>query len=205
MTDFNEIIKLLQDHPGSTTREIVAHLKKRGFATDKHVVNSALYRMIKQGLVKKDESNVPKWTYSSANSFGLPKEVNQNINFKTSKTIFSQSNREISEFIHEKDFKIILDDIQITFAYDLTVSPNDPYLIADWLNEHLFISLNCQHPFWKTFISNEEMKEFFLVFTAQDALLQWTAAKRGDTINSSSMNSLRDEILRKIAHSRSTD
>lgn len=205
MTDFNQILQVLKDNPKCTTREIVEKLSKKGLQIDKHSVNSALYRMIHQGVVRKDESRIPKWECVNNSKEITEFSIEESSNNKVLHSKKSKLSKRITEFVHENDFKILLPDCLISFGYDLSSSPNDPYLVADWLDSHLFISINCQHPFWLNYINSEEAKNFFLLFAAQDAMIQWLAAQRGDNVSSASLNILRDQILRKIAHSTTTD
>ena len=160
--------------------------------------NSNLYKMLIQQLVRKDSSEkVPKWTLGSADQNKTQSEVTN------SEQILNKGRKyqvkSLDHIVDEQNFEIKVKGVTIKYAYDLSATSNDPYMIVDWLQDSLFISVNSQHPFWEIFIDTPDEQLLYLQFLAQDALINWHVAKKGDEISSSSLSEVRDSVLREIA------
>ena len=154
--------------------------------------------MLTQQLVRKDSSEkVPKWTLSSADQSKTQSEITN------SEQILNKGRKyqvkSLDHIVDEQNFEIKVKGVTIKYAYDLSATSNDPYMIVDWLQDKLFISVNSQHPFWEIFIDTPDEQLLYLQFLAQDALINWHVAKKGDEISSSSLSEVRDSVLREIA------
>lgn len=151
-----------------------------------------------QELVKKDSSEkVPKWFLASLESSNVQNEITN------SEQILNKVRKypvqSLDHIVDEQNFEIKVKGVTIKYAYDLSATSNDPYMTVDWLQEKLFISVNSQHPFWEVFIDTPDEQLLYLQFLAQDALINWHVAKKGDEISSSSLSEVRDSVLREIA------
>jgi hypothetical protein len=154
--------------------------------------------MLSQGLVIKDSSEkVTRWIFKTESI------IEDKNSIKNSEQILTKVRKHqvksLDHIVNEQDFEINIKGLKIKYAYDLKASANDPYMTADWLQDLLFISVNSQHPFWEIFIDTPDEQLLYLQFIAQDALINWHVAKKGDEISSSSLSEIRDSILREIA------
>jgi hypothetical protein len=197
-SDFEIIIDILKANGSLTAREIAKSAKDFGKKWVRKDANSNLYKMLMQELVKKDSSEkVPKWTLSNVD----PSKNQSTIN--NSDEILSKVRKyavqTLDHIVDEKNFEIKVKGVTIKYAYDLSATSNDPYMNVDWLQDKLFISVNSQHPFWEVFIDTPDEQLLYLQFLAQDALINWHVAKRGDEISSSTLSEVRDSVLREIA------
>ena len=197
-SDFEIIIDILQSSGSLTAREIAKLAKNYGKQWVRKDANSNLYKMLMQELVKKDSSEkVPKWFLASLESSNVQNEITN------SEQILNKVRKypvqSLDHIVDEQNFEIKVKGVIIKYAYDLSATSNDPYMTVDWLQEKLFISVNSQHPFWEVFIDTPDEQLLYLQFLAQDALINWHVAKKGDEISSSSLSEVRDSVLREIA------
>ena len=197
-SDFEIIIDILKANGSLTAREIAKSAKDFGKKWVRKDANSNLYKMLMQELVKKDSSEkVPKWTLSNVDPSKNQSAINN------SDEILSKVRKypvqTLDHIVDEKNFEIKVKGVTIKYAYDLSATSNDPYMNVDWLQDKLFISVNSQHPFWEVFIDTPDEQLLYLQFLAQDALINWHVAKRGDEISSSTLSEVRDSVLREIA------
>lgn len=197
-SDFEIIIEIIKANGSLTAREIAKYAKDHGKTWVRKDANSNLYKMLIQQLVRKDSSEkVPKWTLGSADQNKTQSEVTN------SEQILNKGRKyqvkTLDHIVDEQNFEIKVKGVTIKYAYDLSATSNDPYMIVDWLQDSLFISVNSQHPFWEIFIDTPDEQLLYLQFLAQDALINWHVAKKGDEISSSSLSEVRDSVLREIA------
>jgi len=197
-SDFEVILEIIKENGSLTAREIAKYAKDHGKTWVRKDANSNLYKMLTQQLVRKDSSEkVPKWTLSSADQSKTQSEITN------SEQILNKGRKyqvkSLDHIVDEQNFEIKVKGVTIKYAYDLSATSNDPYMIVDWLQDKLFISVNSQHPFWEIFIDTPDEQLLYLQFLAQDALINWHVAKKGDEISSSSLSEVRDSVLREIA------
>lgn len=197
-SDFEIILEIIKANGSLTAREIAKYAKDHGKTWVRKDANSNLYKMLIQQLVRKDSSEkVPKWTLGSADQNKTQSEVTN------SEQILNKGRKyqvkSLDHIVDEQNFEIKVKGVTIKYAYDLSATSNDPYMIVDWLQDSLFISVNSQHPFWEIFIDTPDEQLLYLQFLAQDALINWHVAKKGDEISSSSLSEVRDSVLREIA------
>jgi len=197
-SDFEIILEIIEVNGSLTAREIAKYAKDYGKTWVRKDANSNLYKMLIQQLIRKDSSEkVPKWTLSSANQSKTQSEITN------SEQILNKARKyqvqSLDHIVDEQNFEIKVKGVTIKYAYDLSATSNDPYMIVDWLQDMLFISVNSQHPFWEIFIDTPDEQLLYLQFLAQDALINWHVAKKGDEISSSSLSEVRDSVLREIA------
>ena len=197
-SDFEVILEIIKENGSLTAREIAKYAKDHGKTWVRKDANSNLYKMLIQQLVRKDSSEkVPKWTLGSADQSKTQSEVTN------SEQILNKGRKyqvkTLDHIVDEKNFEIKVKGVTIKYAYDLSATSNDPYMSVDWLQDSLFISVNSQHPFWEIFIDTPDEQLLYLQFLAQDALINWHVAKKGDEISSSSLSEVRDSVLREIA------
>ena len=197
-SDFEIILEIIKANGSLTAREIAKYAKDHGKTWVRKDANSNLYKMLIQKLVRKDSSEkVPKWTLGSADQNKTQSEVTN------SEQILNKGRKyqvkSLDHIVDEQNFEIKVKGVTIKYAYELSATSNDPYMIVDWLQDSLFISVNSQHPFWEIFIDTPDEQLLYLQFLAQDALINWHVAKKGDEISSSSLSEVRDSVLREIA------
>jgi hypothetical protein len=197
-SDFEVILEIIKENGSLTAREIAKYAKDHGKTWVRKDANSNLYKMLIQQLVRKDSSEkVPKWTLGSADQSKTQSEITN------SEQILNKGRKyqvkSLDHIVDEQNFEIKVKGVTIKYAYDLSATSNDPYMIVDWLQDKLFISVNSQHPFWEIFIDTPDEQLLYLQFLAQDALINWHVAKKGDEISSSSLSEVRDSVLREIA------
>ena len=197
-SDFEIIIDILQSNGSLTAREIAKLAKDYGKKWVRKDANSNLYKMLMQELVRKDSGEkVPKWYLSTVEPSKSRNEVTNSEQILNK--VRKYSVQSLDHIVDEQNFEIKVKGVIIKYAYDLSATSNDPYMTVDWLQEKLFISVNSQHPFWEVFIDTPDEQLLYLQFLAQDALINWHVAKKGDEISSSSLSEVRDSVLREIA------
>jgi|688.fasta_scaffold77907_2 hypothetical protein len=197
-SDFEIIIDILQSNGSLTAREIAKSAKDYGKKWVRKDANSNLYKMLMQELVRKDSSEkVPKWSLTTVDPSKVRNEVTNSEQILNK--VRKYSVQSLDHIVDEQNFEIKVKGVIIKYAYDLSATSNDPYMTVDWLQEKLFISVNSQHPFWEVFIDTPDEQLLYLQFLAQDALINWHVAKKGDEISSSSLSEVRDSVLREIA------
>jgi hypothetical protein len=197
-SDFEMIMDILRSNGSLTAREIAKLAKDYGKKWVRKDANSNLYKMLMQELVRKDSSEkVPKWYLSTAEPSKAHNEVTNSEQILNK--VRKYSVQSLDHIVDEQNFEIKVKGVIIKYAYDLSATSNDPYMTVDWLQEKLFISVNSQHPFWEVFIDTPDEQLLYLQFLAQDALINWHVAKKGDEISSSSLSEVRDSVLREIA------
>jgi hypothetical protein len=140
---------------------------------------------------------VPKWTLSTADPIKIQHVITNSDQILNK--VRKYAVQSLDHIVDEQNFEIKVKGVTINYAYDLNASSNDPYMTVDWLQDKLFISVNSQHPFWEIFIDTPDEQLLYLQFLAQDALINWHVAKKGDEISSSSLSEVRDSVLREIA------
>ena len=197
-SDFEIILAIIETNGSLTAREIAKHAKEHGKTWVRKDANSNLYKMQMQQLVIKDSSEkVPKWNLATADQTKTQSKITNSEEILNK--VRKYQVQSLDHIVDEKNFEIKVKGVTIKYAYDLSATSNDPYMIVDWLQEKLFISVNSQHPFWEIFIDTLDEQLLYLQFLAQDALINWHVAKKGDEIISSSLSEVRDSVLREIA------
>ena len=197
-SDFEIILEIIERNGSLTAREIAKHAKVHGKTWVRKDANSNLYKMQMQQLVIKDSSEkVPKWNLATADQSKTQSKITNSEEILNK--VRKYQVQSLEHIVDEKNFEIKVKGVTIKYAYDLNATSNDPYMIVDWLQDKLFISVNSQHPFWEIFIDTPDEQLLYLQFLAQDALINWHVAKKGDEISSSSLSEVRDSVLREIA------
>ena len=70
---------------------------------------------------------------------------------------------------------------------------------GDWLNDKIFVTLNPNHPFWQTYIADDELKSLQILNVASEVYVQWSIAKLRGEISPTKIHQLRDKALRDIS------
>lgn len=193
LSAFEVVTKILEDGQTLMAKEVAKIAREMGYDWTRENANSALYKMLKIDLVIKIETEkAPLW--------GLPKYKE---NFLESR---SNHNKNIIPF-EPKNLPLVADNnltlrvlsIEIQFQFDADLSSNDHYMSGDWLNEKIFVTLNPNHPFWQTYIANDELKSLQIFNIASEVYVQWSIAKLRGEISPSKIHQLRDKALRDIS------
>jgi hypothetical protein len=193
MSPFEIVTAILEDGQPLTGKEVAKSAREMGHDWTRENANSSLYKMLKNDLVIKIETEkAPLWT--------VPKHKE--------KFLESQKpNRKNIIPFQSKSLPLIADDnltlrvlsIEIQFQFDFDLSPNDSHMSGDWLNEKIFVTLNPNHPFWQTYIGNDELKSLQILNVASEVYVQWSIAKLRGEISPSKIHQLRDKALRDIS------
>jgi hypothetical protein len=149
--------------------------------------------MMRNSLVVKIETEkAPLWTLPEYAQI-LVEEHNQPkkniVSFKSKKVPLSA----------DTDLTITIQGIEMQFQFNPELSPNDPYFAPDWLNQKVFVTLNPNHPFWMTFISDDASKSLQLTNIASEVYVQWHVSKMTTEISAKKLLEIRDKALRDIA------
>jgi hypothetical protein len=171
LSPFEVIYETLNDGKPKTAKEVAQFARTKGIDWSRENANSSLYKMMRNSLVVKIETEkAPLWTLPEF-AQELVKKHNQPkkniISFKSKKVPLSA----------DKDLSITIQGIEMQFQFNPELSPNDPYFAPDWLNEKVFVTLNPNHPFWMTFISDDASKSLQLTNIASEVYVQWHVSK----------------------------
>jgi len=190
---FEVVTAILEDGQTLMAKEVAKIAREMGYDWTRENANSSLYKMLKNDLVIKIETEkAPLWT--------LPKH----------KEKFLESRSTVKKNVipfEAKNLPLVADDgltlrvlsIEIQFQFDSALSSNDHHMSGDWLNEKIFVTLNPNHPFWQTFIANDELKSLQILNIASEVYVQWSIAKLRGEISPSKIHELRDKALRNIS------
>ena len=193
LSPFEVVTAILEDGQTLMGKEVAKIARAMGYDWTRENANSSLYKMLKNDLVIKIETGkAPLWT--------LPKHKEKFLEAR------STIKKNVIPF-EAKNLPLIADDgltlrvlsIEIQFQFDSDLSSNDHHMSGDWLNEKIFVTLNPNHPFWQTFIANDELKSLQILNIASEVYVQWSIAKLRGEISPSKIHELRDKALRNIS------
>jgi len=193
LSPFEVIYETLNDGKPKTAKEVAQFARTKGIDWSRENANSCLYKMMRNSLVVKIETEkAPLWTLPEF-AQELVKKHNQPkkniISFKSKKVPLSA----------DTDLSITIQGIEMQFQFNPELSPNDPYFAPDWLNEKVFVTLNPNHPFWMTFIYDDASKSLQLTNIASEVYVQWHVSKMTTEISAKKLLEIRDKALRDIA------
>jgi hypothetical protein len=185
-SDFEILTRILQDNPGTTARELSAKVRAAGHShfTPK-LVNQLLYRLLATEIVQQDGSGEkPRWSTSTGwqSRSSVPRSKNLE-----KRPLNPQS----SKFVTYK-----IADTEIRLLEDESMSPNDPYLLPDWIGSHIVVSLNTNHPFWQIRLTIPTDRALYRMIAAIDAYVQWKVARLTEPPDATEVKNLRDYALR---------
>jgi len=193
LSPFEVVTAILEDGQTLMGKEVAKIARAMGYDWTRENANSSLYKMLKNDLVIKIETGkAPLWT--------LPKHKEKFLEAR------STIKKNVIPF-EAKNLPLVADDgltlrvlsIEIQFQFDSDLSSNDHHMSGDWLNEKIFVTLNPNHPFWQTFIANDELKSLQILNIASEVYVQWSIAKLRGEISPSKIHELRDKALRNIS------
>jgi hypothetical protein len=193
LSPFEVIYETLNDGKPKTAKEVAQFARTKGIDWSRENANSSLYKMMRNSLVVKIETEkAPLWTLPEYAQI-LVEEHNQPkkniVSFKSKKVPLSA----------DTDLTITIQGIEMQFQFNPELSPNDPYFAPDWLNQKVFVTLNPNHPFWMTFISDDASKSLQLTNIASEVYVQWHVSKMTTEISAKKLLEIRDKALRDIA------
>lgn len=193
LSPFEVIHETLKDGNPKTAKEVARFARTKGIDWSRENANSSLYKMMKNSLVIKIETDkAPLWTLPEF-AQGLVEKHTQSkrhiISFKSKKIPLSA----------DTDLTITIQGIEMEFQFNPDLSSNDPYFAPDWLNEKIFVTLNPNHPFWLTFISDDASKSLQLTNIAAEVYVQWHVSKMTTEVTPKKLLDIRDKALRDIA------
>ena len=193
LSSFEVVTAILEGVQTMMAKEVAKIAREIGYDWTRENANSSLYKMLKNDLVIKIETEkAPLWM--------LPKYKEKFLETR------SVQRKNIISF-EPKDLPLIADDnltmnvlsIEIQFQFDSDLSSNDHHMSGDWLNDKIFVTLNPNHPFWQTYIANDELKSLQILNIASEVYVQWAIAKLRGEISPSKIHELRDKALRNIS------
>lgn len=193
LSPFEVINEILKDGAPKTGKEVAKLAREQGLDWARENANSALYKMLKNSLIVKIETEkAPQWTLPqfAQELFEKHTQPKKNIiSFKSKKVPLSA----------DTDLTVTIQGIEMQFQFDPELSPNDPYMAGDWLNKKIFVTLNPSHPFWGTFINDESSKALQLTNIAAEVYVQWHVSKMTTEISPKKLLEIRDKAFRDIA------
>jgi len=187
------IFDLLRTGQSYTGKEVAREARKLGLDWAREQANSRLYSLWRSGrLLKIETSKAPLWTLPE---FSQKHEgaINGTV---IPKVIYSKKKLPL---VADETMTIDILDIKVEFAFNDEMSPNDPYMYGDWLQEKIFVSLNKNHPFWGTFIENDFQKSLQLTNIALEVYVQWYVAKMQAKVTPQKLLEIRDKAMRDIS------
>jgi hypothetical protein len=193
LSPFEVINEILKDGAPKTGKEVAKLAREQGLDWARENANSALYKMLKNSLIVKIETEkAPLWT--------LPQFAQELFEKHTQpkKNIISFKSRKVP-LSADTDLTITIQGIEMQFQFNPELSSNDPYFAPDWLNEKIFITLNPNHPFWVTFISDDASKSLQITNIAAEVYVQWHVSRMTTEITPRKLLEIRDKALRDIA------
>ena len=128
LSSFEVVTAILEDGQTLMAKEVAKIAREMGYDWTRENANSSLYRMLKNDLVIKIETEkAPLWT--------LPKHKEKFLQSR------STPDKNVISF-EPKNLPLIADDnltlqvlsIEIQFQFDPDLSSNDNYMSGDWLN-----------------------------------------------------------------------
>jgi hypothetical protein len=187
------IFDLLRTGQSYTGKEVAREARKLGLDWAREQANSRLYSLWRSGrLLKIETSKAPLWTLPEF-SHKHEGAINGTV---IPKVIYSKKKLPL---VADETMTIDILDIKVEFAFNDEMSPNDPYMYGDWLQEKIFVSLNKNHPFWGTFIENDFQKSLQLTNIALEVYVQWYVAKMQAKVTPQKLLEIRDKAMRDIS------
>jgi hypothetical protein len=191
--EYDFILDFLTNSKPVTGKDMARAGRENGFDWAREHANSRLYTLWRFGKVLKIETEkAPLWTlpiyaekYAEAQS-GLRK----------TNTVYLEKELPLAA---DRSMDIEIAGTRIEFAFNYKMSSNDAYMYGDWLEDKIFVSLNPNHPFWGTFMVDEEKVSLQLTNTAIDVYVQWQVVRSVAPIDSVKLLHLRDAAMREIA------
>jgi len=193
LSSYEVISRILEDGQPLVAKEVAKKARELGHDWTRENANSHLYKMLKNDLVIKIETEkAPLWTLIKNKENFLENQSSRQKNVIT----FEQKNLPL---VADNDLTLRVLSIEIQFQFDSDLSSNDYYMSGDWLDNKIFVTLNPNHPFWQTYIGNQELKSLQILNLASEIYVQWSIAKLRGEISSSQIHQLRDKALRDIS------
>ena len=193
LSPFEVVYETLNDGKPKTAKEVAQFARTKGIDWSRENANSSLYKMMKNSLVVKIETD-------KASLWTLPEFAQELVEKHTQpkKNIISFKNKKLP-LSADTDLTITIQGIEMQFQFNPELSSNDPYFAPDWLNEKIFVTLNPNHPFWLTFISDDASKSLQLTNIAAEVYVQWHVSKMTTEVTPKKLLEIRDKALRDIA------
>ena len=193
LSPFEVIDEILKDGKPKSGKEVAKFAREMGLDWARENANSALYKMLRNSLVVKIETEkAPLWT--------LPQFVDEIgvIPIQQKPRIIPTKPKSLP-FVLEVQTIVKVHGVEIQFAFDENLSPNDPYIFGDWLDSKIFVTVNENHPFFQSFIDSEEKKKLYIALAAEEVYVQWKVARQSAKVTSSQLLDFRDLAMRDIA------
>jgi DNA-binding PadR family transcriptional regulator len=194
-SDYEIVNLVVKKHPNSTAREIANYTEEVGVRWDKGRVNSVLYKMQSQGLVHKSgqDGPRPRWSITEDTDIGNEKVT------KTFKAISRNAKPEdFTPLTAITELTIEINGLLIQIAIDNSFSPNDLYVICDWLDQRIFCVINTQHPYIKSGTEGGSILTEFIRFAAMDAYCEWRLLGQKHLTRDFSFIRIKDQMLRAL-------
>jgi len=195
--EYEFILQSLSNSEPLTGKEMAKVARDNGFDWAREHANSRLYTLWRLGKVLKIETEkAPLWTLPI---YAEKYEASQGV-IRKPDTIYREKKLPLAA---DKSMDIEIAGTKIEFAFNHRMSSNDAYMYGDWLEDKIFVSLNPNHPFWGTFITDPEKSSLQLTNIAIDVYVQWQVVRSVAPIDSVKILSLRDLAMREIASNES--
>lgn len=198
-SDFEIITEILKKHPGSTAREIakyavsikVVDSQIESHLWDKGRVNSTLYKMLVQNLVKKETRDGPRpfWVLNVGSELDIPQPKVQlaKANYNAKSHLPLKAINDYQQIVQGRTIQIALND---------KAASNDLYISCDWLEDRIFVAINVNHPYIQNLVTSDSILLEFLRFLAIDAYTEWRIIMNSQNQDFISLIRIRDKALR---------
>ena len=180
---FEQISQILNKTPNLTAREIAAKVRGQGQAPfTSRLANQSLYRMLTAGLVVRDDNYIPRWRST----------VDQR-EFQRSQPS-SEQRPLTSTQSNMRHFRIAGTTVKVIL--DSSMSPNDQFIVPDWIGPYVVVTVNTAHPFWNVRVTTDSEKTLTMLFYAIDGYVSWRTAQLHEPPDATEQVKIRDEALR---------
>lgn len=180
---FEQISQILKKTPNLTAREIAAKVRSQGQTSfTSKLANQNLYRMLNAGLVIRDDNYIPLWRESS------DRRQVQDPQPTPAQRPLKVSQAEMRLFrVADTTVKVILDS---------SMSPNDQFIVPDWIGPYVVVTVNTAHPFWEMRLTTDPERTLTMLFYAIDGYVSWRTAQLHEPPDATELIKLRDVALR---------
>ncbi len=138
--------------------------------------------MLNAGLVVRDDNYIPRWRASGDRrqlQESQPSPVQRPLRVTQAEMrLFRVANTTV---------KVILDS---------SMSPNDRFIVPDWIGPHVVVTVNTAHPFWEMRLTTDPERTLTMLFYAIDGYASWRTAKLHEPPDATELIRIRDEALR---------
>ena len=87
-------------------------------------------------------------------------------------------------------------DTTVKVILDSSMSPNDQFIVPDWIGPYVVVTVNTAHPFWEMRLTTDPERTLTMLFYAIDGYVSWRTAQLHEPPDATELIKIRDEALR---------